>query len=128
MNIEQINKINAACPYDQGIFREPYGVDKEKDYCIYAKWNSGGYTGGSCWDDNEPYFYEGESEPNFIALDLVIKELCPNISYFQHKDIERLIKTGSDTDYQYYGNSDDYSFKWIVLKDLENYIKKNIKI
>ena len=124
MNKETIDTINDKCPYDQGVFKEPYGVDKEKDYCVYAKWSSGGYTGGNCWDDTEPYYYPGDAEPKFEALDLVLKELFPNISYLQYKEVENLIKTDSETNYEYYGNSTDYSFKWIVLKDLENLIQQ----
>lgn len=45
----QIELINEACPYGQGVFREPFGIPNHiKELVVYTKWDSGGMRGGSC--------------------------------------------------------------------------------
>ena len=62
MNQELINKINCKCPYDQGIFSEPYGIPTHiKELVVYTKYSRGGYSGGSCWGDEAEYHYESET-------------------------------------------------------------------
>lgn len=43
---EQIEAINKECPYNQGVFREPYGIPvKIKEPVIYCRYEIGGYSG-----------------------------------------------------------------------------------
>lgn len=118
---EQIEEINKKCPYGQGVFREPFGIpNKIKEPVIYTKWESGGRL-GSCWDDedtvNEEYANERPDDA-FMVLDLVLKELKPDISYLDYKKIERLKNSNIDTDYGYYGDYTEETIEWIVLSDL----------
>ena len=118
---EQIEEINKKCHYWQGVFREPFGIPNEiKEPVIYTKWESGGRP-GSCWDDedtiNEDYTNERPDDA-FMVLDLVLKELKPDISYLDYKKIEGLKNSNIDTDYGYYGHYTEDTIEWIVLSDL----------
>jgi len=41
-----------------------------------------------------------------------------NITYLQFKIIEKSIKSTTKTNYEYYGNYDDYGIEYIKLSDL----------
>lgn len=90
---DQIKRINKECPYDQGIFTEPYGVPVHiKEPVIYCRYETGGYMGGSCWDDSDPQPYtEQPPKDRMKVLDLVLKELKPDISYLEFKMLSGLI-------------------------------------
>lgn len=119
-----IKKINSIAPSDQGIFKEPYGIPIHiKDYIVYSKYETGGYRGGNCWNDNsaEPYINKPPIN-NWEILDIILKETCPNITYLQYKEISKLINTNDYTNYEYYGNSTSYNVEYIILKDLDRLI------
>lgn len=122
---EQIKKINELAPMDwqrneQGVFVEPYGIPTEiKEPVIYMRWETGGTSGGSCWESSDPRPYTTDGgKPKYEVLDLVLKELMPNMSFLQFRDIEKLIQSNSETDWEYYGNSTDFDIEFIVLSDL----------
>lgn len=128
---DQIKKINELAPYEwqlneQGIFIQPYGVPVHiKKYVVYMRWETGGVSGGSCWESSNPQRYEREGgKPEFKVLDLVLNELLPTITYLQYKQISDLIHTNSETEYEYYGNSTDFSVEYIVLSELIDLLKK----
>ena len=128
---EQIEKINELSPMkwqenEQGIFKEPYGIPNHiKEPVIYMRWHTGGVSGGSCWDGSNPQPYTTEaSKPKFECIDLVLKELMPNISFLQFREIEKLIQSSTYTDWEYYGNSTDFEIEFIVLSDLISKLKE----
>ena len=130
---EQIEKIEILLPnYEQGIYTEPYGIlHTIKEPVIYMRWKTGGVSGGSCWDSSNPKSYVNDKEkPNFEVLDLVLSELMPTITYLQFKEIEKLIHTNDETEYEYYGNCTDYEIKYVILSELirklEEFQNKNI--
>ena len=125
MTKEQIALINEKCPYNQGIFKEPYGIPvKVKEPVIYMRWKTGGVSGGNYRDDSNPTRYRNEeAKPKFEALDIVLRELKPEISWLQFREIENLIHTNSETEYEYYGNSTDWSVEYIILSELEAKLK-----
>jgi hypothetical protein len=123
---DQIKKINGECPYDQGVFVEPYGVPVHiKEPVIYCRYSTGGYSGGSCWDDSDPQPYsEPVPKDRMKVLELVLKELKPNISYLDFKMISGLVEDNSSTEYEYYGNSTDWVIEYIKLSDLYAALEK----
>ena len=127
---EQIEKINKEAPMDwqtneQGVFTEPNGIPNEvKEPVIYMRWETGGVSGGSCWDNSNPQPYTTDGEPSFKVLDLVLKELYPDISYLMFKGIEKLINSNEETDWEYYGNCTEFSIKYIVLSELIDYLEE----
>jgi hypothetical protein len=124
MKQELIEKINKQCPYNQGIFTEPYCIPVQiKEPVVYMRYETGGTSGGSCWSDSNPVPYSKTNVPEFEVLDLVVQELCPNISYLQYKQINKLKKNNEDTEYEYYGNSTDWKVEYIILSELEELLK-----
>lgn len=125
MTKEQIEKINKECPYNQGIFAEPYGIPVHiKEPVIYMRYEIGGVSGGSCWDNSNPQPYTVNEKPKFKVLDLVLSELKPDLTYLQYRKIEDLIHTNEEAEYHYYGNSTDYKVEYIILSELEAVLAK----
>lgn len=122
---EKILEINKKCDYDQGVFFQPYGVPvKYSEKCVYIRIETGGYSGGSCWDDSDPQRYENDTrEVKWNALDLVLSELAPNLSYNDYRGLEELIQTNEETEHEYYGNSTDWFIKYIPLSKLIHYLE-----
>ena len=125
MNAELIKEINEKCPYNQGIFKQPYGIPVHiKEPVVYCRYETGGYSGGSCWDDSDPQPYsEDVPKDRFKVLDLVLEVLFPEIKYLQYKQIEELIHDNEETEYEYYGNSTDWKCEYIILSELESLIE-----
>lgn len=96
--------------------------------CLRVSWRSGGIGGGSCWDEGESRHYPiiGDPEPEFEDLDLLLEAICPDVSFLNYKKLmkESLMETGSETEYEYYGNSTTYSYKQIELKKLYDALVK----
>lgn len=95
------------------------------EHYLYVYWCSGGTTGGSCWDDgtkDNHYSMRGEDEPEFLDLDAILTVVCPNLTFLQYKKLVAgdLITRGSYSQGEYYGNSTDYTYKAIKLRDLLN--------
>jgi len=123
-DIQKINK-DVKDSWNEGIFKEPNYIPVHiKEPVIYMRWETGGYSGGSCWDDSDPQPYYNDDKPKFTVLDLVLKKLKPDISYLNYKEIEKLIHSNSETEYEYYGNSRDYSVEYIILSDLYKLLEK----
>jgi hypothetical protein len=121
---EQIERINKELPYDlfgecQGIFTEPNGIPNDiKEPVVYLRYESGGVSGGSCWDSSNPQSYTKDEIPDFIALDKVLEVLCPNVTYLKYKQIEKFIHDTSEVEREYYGNRTEFTIKYIKLSDI----------
>lgn len=82
------------------------------------RWVIGGMTGGS-YRGGKRYRREAEKKPQFRALDLVLKELKPDLTFLQFRDIEVLIKSIEKREIEgYYGNYDEYGIEYIILNKL----------
>jgi len=123
---EQIEAINKECPYDQGVFFQPYGIPTDvKELVIYGRYETGGYSGGSCWDDSDPQYYSQKApDDRMKVLDLVLKVIKPNISYLDFRMISGLIHNNEETEHEYYGNSTDWMIEYIKLSDLYEALEK----
>lgn len=103
--------------------------------------NTGGYSGGSCYDTGEDEVSQPYETGNSINLSDFI-DVMESLFYYifgsNHPfgDVKRLIDKlkedfwnyGTEDDftkYEYYGNSDDYSFISINLWDLYKFLSKN---
>lgn len=125
MTKEEINEINAKCPDNQGIFVQPTMIPVDvKGLVIYCRTETGGISGGSCWDSSNPQPYTERQTDRFKALDFVLEKLKPEITYFQYKQIEKLVKNNEETERDYYGNSTDWLVEYIVLSELEAFLNK----
>lgn len=121
MDKKIIEKINKGCPYNQGIFTEPYGIPIHiKEPVVYTRYEIGGYSGGNCWGDEATRYEEEPPKDKWKVLDLLLRETAPTITYLQYKEIEGLIHTNEETQYGYYGNSTDERIEYIILRELES--------
>lgn len=109
----------------------------KRNVVIFAYVNTGGYSGGSCYDeDNEgatPY------DGNDIDIDIFLAYLkhfidCILYSHTNTKSSDELISIISNkgiihnslwTNHEYYGNSDDYECYYITLYDLFRVFSEN---
>jgi hypothetical protein len=103
--------------------KEKRALDLDQHY-LYVEWCSGGIGGGSCWDDGKEdvhhYSISGEPESDFDDIDTILTELCPNLSFLQYKQLMKITKRESYSQNEYYGNSTDYTYKYVLLRDLLN--------
>lgn len=93
------------------------------NHFLYVKWCSGGVGGGG-WQEGDCNYYatSGEPEPEFKDLDAILTAICPNITYLQYKHLMATVKIIRDdwSENEYYGNSSNYTYKAILLRDLLN--------
>lgn len=90
---------------------------------LIKEWLIGGQTGGSCWaETNEHYSLKAEPEPEFEELDKVLEALCPNISFLQYKNLNKIITISERNQNDYYGNYSSYAIKEIKLFNLYEFL------
>jgi hypothetical protein len=94
--------------------------DINLDDAILVKWSTGGISGGNCWSGSDNlYSTEGEQEPEFRDLDVILENVCPKITYLEYKKlVHGIVEQVSWTDNEYYGNSTTYACKKVVLRKL----------
>lgn len=106
--------------WDQGIYKEPSCIDIDiKDWVIYRRVETGGYSGGNCWNDNRPRYYAEEYDTDFKLLKEILYQIKPDITLKQFDEISECVRDNTNTEYEYYGNSTDYLIQWITLNDIE---------
>jgi hypothetical protein len=110
---------------------------RKRNGCIQVKANTGGYSGGSCWDDENSYarpYYTGTSV-DYVDLENFLEHILVSIFGRNHAfaDIPKLLEElrnssiiheDSNTSYEYYGNSDDYQWYEVKLWDLYQFLAK----
>jgi hypothetical protein len=122
---ELIKRVNDKCPYGQGIFFQPFGIpDGIQEHVIYSSYESGGYSGGSCWGDMAKRFTKEMPKDHMAVLDILLTEIVPNLSFLQYKKIQSLIKSNEMSQWEYYGNSTDSVIEYILVSELENLLNE----
>ena len=132
------------CSYDYGPYA-PKGLDKSTDWCkrnsfIWAEVNTGGASGGSCWDtgdDDGAQPYDGNS---LDLHDFIYSYLKPKLQEILSTQASTktatelcdilynnpgIIKEDSRRNNEYYGNYDDYECYYITLEDLFKFLYEN---
>ena len=107
--------------YNNSSYAEPW----EKEPALTLCWHTGGVSGGSCWGGENHGYSTGEGEPEWEILDRILEHFCPNITFIRYKGIMRLSKTDSFSRGEYYGNSTDFTYRVIKLKDLWKHMVDN---
>ncbi len=97
-------------------------TEENKDV-LFAKWHTGGYSGGSCWGGTPEYHSSDEKEPDF-PLEDIFEKVCPDIKFLKFrkisKEIDSMVTTEEYTLPDYYGNSSDYKVKYLEIENLYN--------
>ena len=111
-------------------FRASYGYGRKatkttKDAYLFCEWETGGMSGGSCWDDAESTGYSTGNQPEeLVALDKVLEEIKPDLSFLQYKSLlHSVVKTGTREENEYYGNCTNYAYKLCKVEDLFSYFR-----
>lgn len=110
---------------------------RKRNGAIIVKTCTGGYSGGSCWDDDSSYArpYETGNRVEYEDFEKFIEHILVSIFGRNHafadipKLLEELRKSNLviedfDTHYEYYGNSDNYQMYYIKLWDLYQFLAK----
>ena len=113
---------------------------KKRNVFLYAEVNTGGASGGSCWDtgdDDGAQPYEGDSLDLNDFIFSYLKPILDDIlsSHANEKSPQELcqilyndssiIHEDSRCNHEYYGNYDDYSCYYITLGDLYQFLSEN---
>jgi hypothetical protein len=113
---------------------------KKRNVFLYAEVNTGGASGGSCWDtgdDDGAQPYEGDSLDLNDFVFSYLKPILDDIlsSHANEKSAQELcqilyndssiIHEDSRCNHEYYGNYDDYSCYYITLGDLYQFLSEN---
>ena len=87
---------------------------------------SGGVSGGSCWDDSNPTGYSC----NYTLPDLtsrvieIIGEFFPDVTLVKYtKHCTNLVRKGEHTAYEYYGNCTAYKSLYVTVESLYKSLK-----
>lgn len=104
-----------------------YNVNPQKhdnEFFIFVEWSSGGWSGGSCWNNDPALPYVTNNLPiEFVAIDMILEHFCPDMNFLSYKKLcLEVVEYGSRTEYEYYGNSTDYQIKICDLKKLYKYL------
>lgn len=93
------------------------GCSEEHPF-LQKTWVTGGQTGASCWDQGKPEFrsIHTEPEPDFDVLENMSVFL--DLSFKTFRQVKKNIKTVQKTEHDYYGNSTEYTTKYISLKEV----------
>lgn len=74
-----------------------------------------GYSGGSCWDDTKPKYYERDYTPPKIDFSKLPEAYFTKEAFLE---IGRNLEEKSYTEYEYYGNSTNYVIQVIKYDTL----------
>lgn len=103
-----------------------YNEDKDIQQfdALYVEWETGGTSGGSCWDDSDPRPYSTNALPEELTdLDIILEHFKPDLTFLQYRKLTNsLIKISSRHESEYYGNGTDYSSRFIIIDHLYKYL------
>lgn len=86
---------------------------------------TGGVSGGSCWDSSNPQPYASMvDDPGIGAtLDGFLEEHFPNISFLTYRKLVTKVSSRDHTEYEYYGNRTDYRLWSLSFEDAWNILE-----
>ena len=94
-----------------------------KEPALINSWETGGVSGGSCWDSSNPQPYSsGKVEPEWTELTNILEIFAPEITFLKYKALMGLTKMTEKTEHEYYGNCTDYAIRVLPLKTLYEFL------
>ena len=91
---------------------------------LEISWETGGVSGGGCWESSNPLEYTTKNtRKELSSLDMVLREMCPGLSYIDFMEIKSLVNQGERIVEEYYGNRIDYCTLRIELEPLHDFLK-----
>lgn len=120
--------------YDKRTHHHYYFTDKKDDnqlekfisnYLI-QKIYRGGYRGGNCWNDTQPWYESSDEKVEFSSLKEFLLKVYPELSLKQYFEIqENFVRTFEESEVEYYGNTSDYTIFVVNLNELYTYLSGN---
>lgn len=120
--------ISEACAFNENVGRHDgklsrwdNGYHKNCDIAIGRSLESGGVSGGSCWDSSDPQEYTNDVElPNMMPILIeIVNYFIDNITLKDYlRFFNGLVRTGKRSVHEYYGNRDDYVGTYILVPQL----------
>lgn len=103
-----------------------YNYKGPDDFHIYVEWETGGYSGGSCWGGTPEAYTTGNPDEDLVAFDVLVEVLRPDIRFMDYRIMKgALVKSGSySSGHDYYGNSTNTGYREVRLQDLYEYMKE----
>lgn len=107
----------------------PDGMDvagRDDGHCLLARWETGGVSGGSCWESSDPQNYTTGNTPEQLhSLDKIMEAFCPQITLLKGRELERLIEEGEHIVREYYGNRTEYGHLYLPLRSVYDFLVDN---
>lgn len=119
--------IAEVCAFNENVGRhaekDRWADDYHKncDIAIGRSLESGGCSGGSCWEDSDPQEYTNDIVlPNMMPILIeIVNYFIDNITLKDYlKFFGGLVRTGRRSVHEYYGNRDDYAGAYILVPEL----------
>ena len=123
---------SSLSPYDsvlKSAYIHPFkhwGEEKFENENLFYAYETGGVSGGSCWESSNPQSYEAENkDTGFVILVWVLEKFAPNITFLKYQKLSKSISSFEHTEYEYYGNRTDYKVQYLSLDTLVDFINSN---
>ena len=102
------------------LFRYAWNNTKGAVPVLVQYWKTGGRTGGNCWGGEAKEYTTNEVPPvDFKDLDKALEILTPGITLLQYKRVcAEVVRSGTDRVYEYYGNREDYAYRFVELPQI----------
>ncbi len=100
----------------------PFSPYKKDDLIFSTYINVGGTSGASCWDDSPSEPYTSHEEQDFSDLKNYLKKLKINLTDSQFKNLISKFHEGEYSEYDYYGNRDDFKVSYLSAKEIYDYL------
>lgn len=97
---------------------------------LIVEWSTGGMSGGSCWGGEPEPYTNNDPIPELELLDKILETFYPQLSFLQYRALtSQLLKSEGYSVGEYYGNSHDYQYKEVDLRELYDYmVEKNFLV
>jgi hypothetical protein len=90
---------------------------------LLVQWETGGVSGGSCWESSNPQPYtRDDPAPDLTALEAVLEDVCPSLTYLAFRRLERMVVEGEYTEREYYGNCTNYRYRGVELGKVYDFL------
>ena len=114
------NQVQYTCHYH--LEKMPFKPYKKDDLIFSTYVNTGGLSGASCWTDEPPSPYKSYEKQDFSELKDYLKKLDIKLDNSQFHNLISKFHVGEYSEYDYYGNSDDYEISYLSIREIYDYL------
>ena len=102
-------------------------IFESKDLYLVQQIEVGGSSGGNCWGgESSRYINTEDLNKNFTDFEEALILLCPELTFANFLALRKdnIVKTQEHTEQEYYGDSTDFLYRYVSLKELYDQITK----